>query len=80
MLAQLACSAQRLDAATRWPTIVADCMRQPADADDPQLPLLIWWAIGAREHARHDRHGAVPVLELGPKLARLLRRARAPGG
>jgi putative membrane-bound dehydrogenase-like protein len=44
VLAQLACSARRTDPETsRY--IVQQLLANPACGDDPQLPLLIWWAI-----------------------------------
>jgi putative heme-binding domain-containing protein len=45
--AQLACTSKRLPAADGLP-IVAALMRHDEDADDPRLPLLVWWAIEAK--------------------------------
>jgi putative heme-binding domain-containing protein len=52
--AQLACSAKRLPA--------PDCLRivkalitHDADADDPRMPLLLWWAIEAKAGSDRDQ-------------------------
>jgi putative heme-binding domain-containing protein len=55
--AQLACTAKRLPTASAL-NIVRELAKQ-ADTDDPQLPLLIWWAIEAHCAASPDQ-----VLEL----------------
>ncbi len=44
MLAQLACSARRLTP-QQASDLVAPMMDNPLTADDPQLPLLIWWGL-----------------------------------
>ena len=49
---QLACTAQRLPAGETLP-IVNGLLRHDADADDPQIPLLLWWAL--------ERHSAEPA-------------------
>ncbi len=41
---QLACTAKRLPASETVP-IVEQLLRHDEDADDVQMPLLIWWAI-----------------------------------
>jgi putative membrane-bound dehydrogenase-like protein len=41
---QLACSAKRLPAGAALP-IVAELLRHEEDANDPFMPLLLWWAI-----------------------------------
>ena len=45
--AQLACTAKRLPTADALP-IVASLARRDADAKDPRIPLLIWWAIESK--------------------------------
>ena len=44
---QLACSARRLPAQQALP-IVRRLLRREKDADDPHIPLLLWWAIEAK--------------------------------
>ena len=44
VLAQLACSARRMEAADAYP-VIRTLQRNPVAAHDPHLPLLIWWAI-----------------------------------
>jgi hypothetical protein len=44
VLAQLACSAKRLPP-TESIDLVSDLMDNRAWADDPQMPLLVWWAL-----------------------------------
>ena len=44
VLAQLACSAKRLPP-TESAALASQMMDNPLTADDPQLPLLIWWAL-----------------------------------
>ncbi len=41
---QLACTAKRLNAVDGLP-IVHELLRRAEDVDDPQIPLLLWWAI-----------------------------------
>jgi putative membrane-bound dehydrogenase-like protein len=41
---QLACSARRLPAQDGLP-IVRELLRRDEDADDPHIPLLLWWAV-----------------------------------
>jgi len=45
--AQLASSAKRLPAGTGL-AIVAGLVQHAEDADDPQIPLLIWWAVESK--------------------------------
>ncbi|MEW6160641.1 MAG: PVC-type heme-binding CxxCH protein, partial [Verrucomicrobiota bacterium] len=84
--AQLACSAARLATSTAL-SMAFELVRREADAVDPQLPLLLWWAI--------ERHAIEGLTELTaffskppdrlPRLARevilesLLRRWSAQG-
>ncbi len=44
MLAQLACSAKRMEPSAAV-ELATSLMNNPVSADDPQLPLLIWWAL-----------------------------------
>jgi putative membrane-bound dehydrogenase-like protein len=44
VLAQLACSARRLDPIAAY-DLVTTLMSNPVLGDDPQLPLLVWWAL-----------------------------------
>ena len=44
---QLACSARRLPASQSLP-IVRALLSHDQDAEDPRLPLLLWWAIEAK--------------------------------
>jgi putative heme-binding domain-containing protein len=44
VLAQLACSAKRLEPNPAI-DIATELLNNPVSADDPQLPLLIWWAM-----------------------------------
>jgi putative heme-binding domain-containing protein len=44
VLCQLACTARRLPAEAAGPLLAA-LMRRDDHADDPRLPLLIWWAL-----------------------------------
>ena len=41
---QLACSAKRWPAATAMP-LIYELLRHGEDVNDPQIPLLLWWAI-----------------------------------
>ncbi|HEV3385619.1 MAG TPA: PVC-type heme-binding CxxCH protein, partial [Gemmata sp.] len=43
-LAQLACSAKRLEPNAAQ-DVVTEILNNPVSAEDPQLPLLIWWAM-----------------------------------
>jgi len=54
VLAQLACSARRLPP-TESIALTTPLMGNPLVADDPQLPLLTWWALEyANSHDRTD--------------------------
>jgi putative heme-binding domain-containing protein len=57
---QLACSAKRLPGKHGLP-VVAELIRRDEDANDPQIPLLIWWAIEAR--AVSDRAAVLALLD-----------------
>ncbi|HUE15809.1 MAG TPA: PVC-type heme-binding CxxCH protein [Planctomycetaceae bacterium] len=57
---QLACTAKRLPAASALP-IAAELFQRDEDADDPQLPLLIWWAIESK--AVTDREAVLALVE-----------------
>lgn len=83
---QLACTARRLSAGQGLP-IVARLLAHKEDATDPQIPLLLWWAIEAR--CENDRDAVLalfqdagfwnqPVVEKHI-LARLMRRFAASG-
>ncbi|QEH33769.1 hypothetical protein OJF2_22980 [Aquisphaera giovannonii] len=61
---QLACTSRRLPAAQGLP-VVANLLARDEDANDVQIPLLLWWAIEARCGA--DRE-AVLALFRGPEL------------
>jgi putative heme-binding domain-containing protein len=54
VLAQLACSARRLPPAESV-ALITPLMDNPLVADDPQLPLLTWWALEyANSHDKTD--------------------------
>jgi putative heme-binding domain-containing protein len=83
---QLACSARRLPAAHDLP-IVRALLSHNEDADDPRLPLLLWWAIEAK--CDSDRPAvlalfsgrdvwSLPIVERH-LLERLMRRFAAAG-
>jgi putative heme-binding domain-containing protein len=83
---QLACSARRLPAA-QCLSIVRDLFTHRQDADDPRLPLLLWWAIEAK--CDSDRPAvlallsdrdvwSLPIVERH-LLERLMRRFAAAG-
>jgi putative heme-binding domain-containing protein len=57
---QLACSARRLPAAQGLP-IVRALLTHDQDADDPRLPLLLWWAIEAK--CDSDREAVLALFE-----------------
>jgi len=84
---QLACSARRFPAAQGLP-VVARLLARSEDADDPHIPLLLWWAIEARCGADRDavlglfRDPALwtePIVERHV-LSRLMQRFAAAGG
>jgi putative membrane-bound dehydrogenase-like protein len=84
---QLACTARRLPAADGLP-IVRRLLERNLDADDPHIPLLLWWAV--EEHAIDAREPvlaafATPEAWQAPLLRdvileRLTRRYAAEGG
>jgi putative heme-binding domain-containing protein len=51
---QLACTAKRLPASQTMP-IVAELLRHDEDAEDVQMPLLVWWAIEDNAISDTDR-------------------------
>jgi putative membrane-bound dehydrogenase-like protein len=57
---QLACSAKRLRGADCL-GIVIELMRHGEDADDPFIPLLIWWAI--EDKSISDREPVISLLD-----------------
>jgi putative heme-binding domain-containing protein len=57
---QLACTAKRLPASAALP-IVAELLQHDRDAADPQIPLLIWWAIESK--AASDRDAVLALVE-----------------
>ena len=57
---QLACTAKRLPASAALP-IAAELLKHDEDAGDPQLPLLIWWAIESK--AASDRDAVLALVE-----------------
>src|SRR5204863_58443 len=50
---QLACTAKRLPYASGLP-IVHELLKRSEDLDDPQIPLLLWWAIEDKAVAHRD--------------------------
>jgi putative heme-binding domain-containing protein len=50
---QLACSARRLPGSDALP-IVAALLMHDEDANDPQIPLLLWWAIESKAESDRD--------------------------
>jgi putative heme-binding domain-containing protein len=84
---QLACTCKRLPGADSLP-VIANLLKRSEDASDPQMPLLLWWAIEDKAILQRD-----DVLKLlGEKstwslplvrdtiLERLARRFVAEGG
>ncbi len=55
---QLACSARRLPGSEALP-IVVNLIAHDEDATDPQIPLLLWWAIESK--AETDRDAVVSL-------------------
>lgn len=51
---QLACTARRLPVETAIPLVV-ELLKRDADADDPHIPLLLWWAVERHAIAGQDR-------------------------
>ncbi len=60
---QLACTAKRLPAEQDL-SIVRAMLRRDADADDPRLPLLLWWAIESK--AASDRDAVLALFSESP--------------
>jgi putative membrane-bound dehydrogenase-like protein len=56
---QLACTAKRLPAADAMP-IVRALLRRKEDVNDPQIPMLLWWAI--EDKAVSDRDQVLGLL------------------
>lgn len=57
---QLACSARRWPAAAALP-LVRRLLHRAEDTQDPQIPLLLWWAVESK--AVSDRAGVLALLE-----------------
>lgn len=57
---QLACTAKRLPGAQALP-IVERMLQRDADAADPQLPLLLWWAV--EDKAVSDRSQVLAMFD-----------------
>jgi putative membrane-bound dehydrogenase-like protein len=57
---QLACSARRLPGKDCL-AVVAALLRRDEDADDPHIPLLLWWAVESK--AVSDRAGVHGLLD-----------------
>ena len=60
---QLACSAKRLPGPDAL-AIVSELLRRDEDVNDPQIPLLIWWAI--EDKAVSHREQVVSLFESPP--------------
>lgn len=84
--AQMAVSARRLSPAQALP-IIRELLEHDIDADDPHIPLLLWWALEASYDSNRDEFVewfAVPSLwksRLAKEhmLSKLMRRAAAAG-
>ncbi len=50
---QLACTAKRLPARQSLP-LVSKLLKRTEDRSDPQIPLLLWWAIEDKAASDHD--------------------------
>src|SRR5439155_4262790 len=57
---QLACTCQRLPGKDALP-IVRELLQHTEDAEDPHIPLLLWWAIEAK--ADSDREQVLELLD-----------------
>jgi putative heme-binding domain-containing protein len=53
---QLACTVKRLKDNDVWPIIDA-LLTHDEDADDPQIPLLLWWAIESKATGQREAIG-----------------------
>ncbi|HSI75449.1 MAG TPA: PVC-type heme-binding CxxCH protein [Lunatimonas sp.] len=49
---QLASSAKRLDSSSAFP-LIKILLAGSSDLEDPDIPLLIWWAIESKAHENH---------------------------
>lgn len=58
---QLACTAKRLPAKDAFPIIENLLKFHPEDAKDPDIPMLIWWALESK--AETDRRGVVSMFQ-----------------
>ncbi len=82
--AQLACTAKRLPGEQAWPIIVQFLLRD-ADATDPVVPWLLWWALEDKAISDHRRVVAFFArpernrVLFQANLARLVRRYAAEG-
>jgi putative membrane-bound dehydrogenase-like protein len=56
---QLACSAKRWPSRTALP-VIRELLRHDEDVSDPQIPLLLWWAI--EENLMKDQSDGIGVL------------------
>jgi len=57
---QMACSCKRLPGADALP-IIRELLRHTEDVNDPQIPLLLWWAI--EDKAASDRGRVLGLLD-----------------
>lgn len=57
---QMACTAKRLTAERGLP-VVRELLRRAEDLQDPQIPMLLWWAVEAK--AVSDRDQVLGLLE-----------------
>ena len=57
---QLACTCKRLSGKDAL-SIVSELLQHTEDVDDPQIPLLLWWAI--EDKAESDRKRVLSLLE-----------------
>ena len=57
---QVASSAKRLPAQDALP-LIHHLLQSPADADDPDIPLLIWWAIESK--MEENMHEVISMFE-----------------
>jgi putative membrane-bound dehydrogenase-like protein len=57
---QLACTCKRLPGKDALP-IVSELLQRTEDVEDPQIPLLLWWAI--EDKAESDRQQVFSLLE-----------------
>jgi len=57
---QMACTAKRLPAKDAL-RIIRELLKRPEDLNDPQIPMLLWWAI--EDKAIKDRHLVIQLLD-----------------